>query len=176
MVSLVNSRNSTANTTAIQRLARAIALSQGQFSLLLLCCNSVTRQQQILSLLKEFSAADIKELVVPASAETLYTVISNKLDSIKPEALMVRGLESVDQINQLIISTNLMRDEFPKQFDFPLMLWVNDEILRKLVWLAPDLKDWAASTIRFDVPDYHFHNSSNHIAPVPSYSSKSHRH
>ena len=65
---------------------------------------------------------------------------------------MVRGLESVVAINQLIISTNIMRDEFRKQFRFPLVLWVNDEILCKLVWLAPDFKDWAASTIRFDLP------------------------
>jgi hypothetical protein len=32
-----------------------------------------------------------------------------------------------------------------------LVLWVNDDILRRLIWLAPDLKDWAACTIRFDV-------------------------
>ncbi len=70
----------------------------------------------------------------------------------QPDVLMVRGLESVIDINELIISTNLMRDEFRKQFHCPLVLWVNDEILRKLIWLAPDLKDWAASTIRFDVP------------------------
>ncbi len=43
-----------------------------------------------------------------------------------------------------------MRNEFRNKFHFPLVLWINDEILCKLVWLAPDLKDWAASTIRFD--------------------------
>jgi hypothetical protein len=47
-----------------------------------------------------------------------------------------------------------MRDEFRKQFQFPLVLWVNDEILRKLLLLAPDLKDWAATTIRIDLPDH----------------------
>jgi len=128
-------------------------VSQGQFSLLLVCCNCNTKQQQVLSLLKEFSPVEIKEVLLPPSAETLYTTLTNILGSTQPEALIVRGLESVTAINQLIVSTNLMRDELRKQFHFPLVLWVNDEILRQIIWLAPDLKNWAASTIRIDLPN-----------------------
>ncbi|TFI52514.1 hypothetical protein BLD44_019705 [Mastigocladus laminosus UU774] len=151
MISLVE----TNTTAAIARLARAINLSKGQFSLLLACCNS-HKKQHLLSLLHEFSPIAIAQLSLSASTQTLYTTITNALVSNpnQPEALMVYGLESVVAINQLIISTNLMRDEFAKQFQFPLVLWVNDEILRKLILLAPDLKDWAATTIRFDLPDH----------------------
>ncbi|RAM52044.1 MAG: hypothetical protein C6Y22_08390 [Hapalosiphonaceae cyanobacterium JJU2] len=151
MISLVE----TSTTAAIARLARAINLSKGQFSLLLACCNS-HKKQHLLSLLHEFSPIAIAQLSLSASTQTLYTTITNALGSNpnQPEALMVYGLESVVAINQLIISTNLMRDEFAKQFQFPLVLWVNDEILRKLILLAPDLKDWAATTIRFDLPDH----------------------
>ncbi|QKQ77738.1 hypothetical protein FBB35_09650 [Nostoc sp. TCL240-02] len=127
-------------------------VSGGEFSLILACCNSVERQQQVLNLLTEFSSTDIHEILLSPAADTLYTAITSAIGATQPEALMVRGLESVVEINQLIISANIMRNEFRKQFRFPLMLWVNDEILRKLVWLAPDFKDWAASTIRFDVP------------------------
>jgi hypothetical protein len=166
MVSLVDSQGSTINSTAaIQRLARAISISNGQFSLLLACCNSVNKQQQILSFLEEFSSVRTKEIWLSPSSETLYTTISKVLeDSTQPEVLMVRGLDSVVAINHLIISTNVMRDEFRKQFQFPLVLWVNDEILRKLVWLAPDLKDWAASTIRFDMPSNQLINTQALIA------------
>ena len=151
MISILNNPHSTVNVTApTKRLARAIMVSQGQFSLLLVCCNSTPKQQQILSLLKEFSPVEIKEILLAPSAETLYTTIKTILGETQPEALIVKGLESVTAINQLIISTNLMRDELKKQFQFPLVLCVNDEILRKLIWLAPDLKNWAASTIRFD--------------------------
>ncbi|MCX7594044.1 MAG: hypothetical protein N2235_09830 [Fischerella sp.] len=151
MITLINNQDNKTNISiATQRLARAIALSQGQFSLLLACCNSTNKQQQLSSLLNEFLPLAITELSIPASAQTLYTTISSVLGSTQPQALMVQGLESVEAINQLIVSTNLMRNEFPKRFHFPLVLWVNDEILRKLVWLAPDLKDWAAATIRFD--------------------------
>ncbi|BAZ67725.1 WD repeat-containing protein [Fischerella sp. NIES-4106] len=154
MISLIEAENhNTSTTAAIARLAKAINLSKNQFSLLLACCNS-DKKQHLLSLLHEFSPIAIAELSLSASAQTLYTTITNALGSKEPEALMVHGLESVVAINQLIISTNLMRDEFAKQFQFPLVLWVNDEILRKLILLAPDLKDWAATTIRFDLPDH----------------------
>ncbi|MEH2381234.1 MAG: hypothetical protein V7K27_20490 [Nostoc sp.] len=153
MISLSNSENGTAAT---KRLARAMMVSCGEFSLLLACCNSVPKQQQVLNLLREFSSADIHQVLLSPAADTLYTAITTAIGTTQPEALMVRGLESVVAINQLIISTNIMRDEFRKQFRFPLVLWVNDEILCKLVWLAPDFKDWAASTIRFDVPQNQF--------------------
>jgi hypothetical protein len=153
MISLTNSENATVSSTAsTKRLARAMMVSGGEFSLILACCNSVERQQQVLNLLTEFSSTDIHEILLSPAADTLYTAIKSAIGATQPEALMIRGLESVEEINQLIISTNIMRNEFRKQFRFPLVLWVNDEILRKLVWLAPDFKDWAASTIRFDVP------------------------
>ncbi|MEH2299703.1 hypothetical protein [Nostoc sp.] len=153
MISLSNSENSTVSSTAAtKRLARAIMVSGGEFSPILAYCNGVERQQQVLNVLTEFSSADIQEILLSPAADTLYTAITTAIGATQPEALMVRGLESVVEINQLIISTNIMRDEFRKQFRFPLVLWVNDEILCKLVWLAPDFKDWAASTIRFDIP------------------------
>lgn len=153
MIGLIDSQNIAVNNTAvIQRLARAIAFSDGEFSLLLACCNSVGKQEQILSILKEFSTVDVKEVVISPKAETLYTKVVSELGSTQPDALVVRGLESVEAINQLIISTNLIRDELAKQFKFPLVLFINEDILRKLVRLAPDLKDWAASTFRFQNP------------------------
>jgi hypothetical protein len=161
MTTLSNSENSMVITTAAtKRLARAMMVSAGEFSLILACCNSVKSQQQILNLLTEFSSADI--LLLTPEAETLYTTITTTIGATQPEALMVRGLESVVAINQLITSTNLMRNEFRKKFRFPLVLWVNDEILRKLVWLAPDFKDWAASTIRFDIPSSQLIESEQH--------------
>ncbi|MCC5643653.1 hypothetical protein LC607_11985 [Nostoc sp. CHAB 5824] len=156
MISLTNSENGTASsTTATKRLARAMMVSAGEFSLILACCKCVERQQQVLNVLTEFSSADIHEILLSPAADTLYTAITTAIGATQPEALMVRGLESVMEINQLIISTNIMRDQFRKQFRFPLVLWVNDEILCKLVWLAPDFKDWAAGTIRFDLPHNH---------------------
>ena len=43
--------------------------------------------------------------------------------------------------------TNQMRDEFRRSFSFPLVLWVNDEIVQKLIKLAPDFYNWASTPI-----------------------------
>ncbi|BCL38507.1 hypothetical protein [Nostoc sp. MS1] len=137
-------------TAATKRLERAIMLSDGEFSLILACSNSV-KKQQILNCLKTSSLNNIQQITLSPTDETLYTTIKSVLGTAQPEALMILGLESVEAINQLILSTNMMRDEFRKSFHFPVVLWLNDEILQKLIWLAPDLKNWAANTIRFDV-------------------------
>jgi len=119
MISLVNSQESSTNTAVIKRLARAIMISQGQFSLLIACCNSVKKQQQILSVLEEFSPVQIQEINIPTSAQSLFTAISDRLASIQPDAVIISGLEAVEEINDLITSTNMMRDELRKQFQFP---------------------------------------------------------
>jgi hypothetical protein len=65
---------------------------------------------------------------------------------------MIYGLESVTAIDQVLLATNLVREELSKKFPFPLVLWINDRILAKLDRLAPDLKSWAGNTvISFDV-------------------------
>ncbi|MBU7584393.1 MAG: hypothetical protein KAF91_16000 [Nostoc sp. TH1S01] len=139
------------NAAAAERLARAIKVAAGEFSLILVCCDSIPQRQQILKLLKESSSVTIQEMRLLPTDETLYTTITNTIGISHPQALMVHGLESVVAIPQLLISTNLMRDEFRKNLHFPVVLWVNDEVLSQLVWLAPDLKNWAATTMRFDV-------------------------
>ncbi|MCC5640565.1 hypothetical protein LC593_32995 [Nostoc sp. CHAB 5844] len=151
MNSTNNSRDSLSNSAAAERLARAIKVASGEFSLILVCCDSIPKQQQILKFFKELSSVAIQEIRLSPTDETLYTTITNTIGISHPEALMVHGLESVIAIHQLLISTNLMRDEFRKTFHFPVVLWVNDEVLSQLVWLAPDLKNWAATTIRFDI-------------------------
>ncbi|MBE9209543.1 hypothetical protein IQ244_24195 [Nostoc sp. LEGE 06077] len=146
-----NSQDTLDNNAAAERIARAIKVAAGEFSLILVCCESILKQQQILKLVQELSSVAIQEIRLMPTDETLYTTISNTIGISHPQALMVHGLESVIAIHQLLISTNLMRDEFRKNLHFPVVLWVNDEILSKLVWLAPDLKNWAATTIRFDM-------------------------
>ncbi|AFY42053.1 hypothetical protein [Nostoc sp. PCC 7107] len=139
------------NLAAVERLARAMKVAEGEFSLILACCDSIPQQQQILKFLQELSSVEIQEMRLLPTDETLYTTITNTIDISQPQALMVHGLESVVAIPQMLISTNLMRDEFRKNLHFPVILWVNNEVLSQLVWLAPDLKNWAATTIRFDI-------------------------
>ncbi|MBW4617206.1 MAG: hypothetical protein KME21_29025 [Desmonostoc vinosum HA7617-LM4] len=124
-------------------LARAIALSEGQFSLYLLRCNSVASRQRIVQHLHQICPVTIRSLTLPPSVTRLYTNISSQLGDEQPRALMVFGLEFVENIDAVLISTNHVREELRKKFQFPMLLWVNDTILVKLIRIAPELENWS---------------------------------
>jgi hypothetical protein len=140
------------NESSLKALVRAITLSQGQFRLILVRCNYGALRDRIVQRLRELSPVEIRELVLPESVRTLYTTIKAELGDEQPgrggapvPALMVFGLESVSSLKTVLTSSNYIREEFSKNFPFPLVLWINDEVLQKLLRLAPDLESWATS-------------------------------
>ena len=145
------------NERSLKTLVRSIAMSQHQFSLILVRCNYEQLRQQIAQRLREASPVPIQDIVLPASVKTLYTTLlsSTFLEGYSPvgsaSALMVFGLETVVAIDELMASTNQVRDEFRKNFSCPVILWVTDEIVTKMIRLAPDFKSWAAATIKFEM-------------------------
>ncbi|MGB3403803.1 MAG: hypothetical protein WBA77_14030 [Microcoleaceae cyanobacterium] len=153
MDTLYNSQDvNQSNHRSLNRLIRAVTLSQGQFSLILVRCNYTQLQQQILQQLQQQTDISIRQLTLAPSVRTLYTTIAEDLQHTPtPAALMIRGLEEVKALNQVLTSTNQVRDEFRKRFPFPLILWVTDDIATKMIRLAPDFKSWAAATIKFDI-------------------------
>jgi len=147
------------NEGSLKALHRALALSQGEFSLVLVRCNYKLLREQILQRLRELSQDKytIRELELSPSAKTLFTTIQNYehhkpcLSNKAHPALIILGLESVVALDELLTSTNQVRDEFRKRMPFPLVLWVNDLVLQKLVRFAPDFASWAATPIRFEI-------------------------
>ncbi|MBD6615783.1 hypothetical protein FNW02_08040 [Komarekiella sp. 'clone 1'] len=141
------------NERALRSLGRAVALSSGQFSVVLVCCNYKALQERVLQRLDELflGAYQIQKVVLPHNVRSLYTAIHLQLTEQQPSALMVYGLDSVDGIDDLLRSINHIRDEFRKRHPFPMILWVNDEVLQKVVRLAPDFASWAATPIRFEM-------------------------
>lgn len=141
----------TYNERSVKTLARAIALSQGRFSLILVRCNCAVLQAPIVQRLRELCPVEIRELVLPKSAETLYSAIEAEIRDEQPSALTVLGLATVTALDNVLTSTNQVRDEFRKSFSFPLVLWINDEVLQKLLKLAPDFYSWAGVPIKFKI-------------------------
>ncbi len=147
------------NERSLKALDRAIALSQGEFSLVLVRCNYQRLQQRMLQQLRELASGryQIREIQLPSSARTLYTTIQayshGKLcPPNKPHpALIILGLESVVALDDLLTSSNQVRDEFRKRMPFPLVVWVNDEVLQKVMQFAPDFTSWAATPIKFEI-------------------------
>ena len=129
----------------LQNLAWAINTSKGEFTLFLARCNYTNLRSQLLENLQLCCGLQIRVIVLDESATVLYTLIRDKLGQEQPDCLTVCGLESVRELESLLAATNQVREEFRKNFPFPLVLWVNDEILTKMIRLIPDFENWSTS-------------------------------
>ncbi|MFP5275241.1 nSTAND1 domain-containing NTPase, partial [Coleofasciculus sp.] len=140
----------THNSRSLNTLIRAITLSSGRrFSLIFVRCNYTELQEQICQDLHQQCGVEIRELMLSPSTDTLYSAIKTEVGDESLSALIILGLETVTDLDNLLLATNHVRDEFIKEFKFPLVIWVTDEVLKKLVRLAPDLYNWGAPPISF---------------------------
>ncbi len=137
------------NKESLKTLLRGITRFPGEFSLILAHCNYAALRERIAQQLREQCTVEIRELVLEPSVQTLYTTIAEQVGQEQPDALMVLGLESVSDLDRVLKATNQIREEF-RNFAFPLVLWVTDEVLQKLIRLVPDFYSWA-TTVEFKV-------------------------
>ncbi|OYD90727.1 ribosome assembly protein 4 [Nostoc sp. 'Peltigera membranacea cyanobiont' 213] len=135
---------------SLKQLAWAIESSVGQFKLILARCNYGSLRDRLISRLQEICQVEIRVLAVQQSRKTLYTAIQEEFGEEIPACVMVVGLESVQNLSVMLTSANQVREEFRKNFAFPLVLWIDDEIYKQLIQLAPDLESWA-TTRNFEI-------------------------
>lgn len=136
------------NERSLKTLARALAYSRGEFALIL--ARYSDKRSPVLSrqkLQEQYNIA-IRELILKPSAKTLLFNIQAEIGEETPEALMVLGLESVIELDEVLRHSNRVRDQF-RNLSFPLVLWVTEEVLQKMIWLAPDFKSFATRSIQF---------------------------
>lgn len=138
------------NDRTLKQLAWAIESSVGQFKLILARCNYASLRDRLISRLQEICQVEIRVLAVQHSNRTLYTAIQEEFGEEMPACVMVVGLESVQNLSVMLTSANQVREEFRKNFAFPLVLWIDDEIYKQLIQLAPDLESWA-TTRNFEI-------------------------
>ncbi len=148
------------NQHTLQRLIRAIALSEGQFALILVRCNYRQLREQTLENIRSISKdINIREIVLNPSTTSLHSTIVSELSldnpavltDTLPSAVMVFGMESVIDLENLLTGINQARDIYAATFPFPVVLWLQDEVASLLSRLAPDFKSWAATTIKFEM-------------------------
>ncbi|MCC5656033.1 ribosome assembly protein 4 [Nostoc sp. XA010] len=130
---------------SLKQLAWAIESSVGQFKLILARCNYGSLRDRLISRLQEICQVEIRVLAVQQSHRTLYTAIQEEFGAEIPGCVMVVGLESVQNLSVMLTSANQVREEFRKNFAFPLVLWIDDEIYKQLIQFAPDLESWATT-------------------------------
>lgn len=133
------------NENSLQELIWAIATSQGEFSLILARCNAVNLRQQLIANIQAQGKIKFCEIVLEPTTTKLYQTISNLICHTNCHTVFVSGLETVTAIKQVLNAANQIREEFRKNFHFPLVFWVTDEVLHRFMREAPDLHSWSTS-------------------------------
>ncbi|NJR48622.1 MAG: hypothetical protein HC780_02765 [Leptolyngbyaceae cyanobacterium CSU_1_3] len=136
-VAIANLRSQTA-------LTRTLEFSAGHFVMVLARCNYGRLRIQTLEWLQQNCSLDIQTLELPPD-QSLYAAIATQISAQAspenmPQALMVTGLEAVQSLDQILISTNYAREAFRQNFPFPIVLWVTDAVINRLVELSQTLK------------------------------------
>jgi WD40 repeat protein/tetratricopeptide (TPR) repeat protein len=161
------------NERSLETLSRAIRLSQGEFALILARCNYASLRDRIIRQLQVSAPTSLRVISLPENSKTLFTAIQKQLKVeeartanniaqegqraegrgqtfLSPSSLHILGLENLHSLDHVLVSTNQVRDEFPKHLRCPVVLWVNDWVLQRLTRLAPDFKSWA-SVVEFEL-------------------------
>ncbi|HIK43877.1 MAG TPA: ATP-binding protein [Leptolyngbyaceae cyanobacterium M65_K2018_010] len=138
------------NQAALAELRRAISLRPNRFSLVLARCNYLRLQTILVDYLQNTEAVLVVPL--PTQVRNLRHTLELAVTPATQQAVLVTGLAAVQELEALFKATNLGRDEFPKHFPHPLVLWVNDHILHLLNRYAPDFKSFASAPIHFEYP------------------------
>lgn len=138
------------NQAALAELQRAIILRPNRFSLVLVRCNYSRLQRLVVDYLQTTTA--LVERSLPVHVATLLQALTAEPFTVAPAALMVTGLEQVQNIAAVFKAANLGRNAFPKALPFPVVLWVSDRTLASLTRHAPDFKSFAAAPVRFEYP------------------------
>jgi WD40 repeat protein/tetratricopeptide (TPR) repeat protein len=162
------------NDRSLNTLVRSLTKSQGRFSLILVRCNYGGLRSQIVQLLPVRCSLNVQVLTLKSSAESLYTTILDEFSAQPPDAVMVLELELVGALDELLAATNKVRDSF-SNFAFPVVLWVTDGVLKRLIRVAPDFKSWASPPIEFSLPKHELmallqENAEQAFADEPTFS------
>jgi hypothetical protein len=132
------------NQRALTTLARSITVSQGRFALTLVRCNYTALRHRLVPQLKAACPVPIQEIILPHNLSNLWLPLANAASHQKQRALMVHGLEDVENLVELLSNLDEEQIELTSRCQIPIVLWVNEESLSQLVHLAPN---FYASTV-----------------------------
>jgi len=143
------------------QIASLIHLAEG-FRLGFVKCDQPFQSRQMAARLKEMLKGEaniiIVELKEPVSSlrrAVLQALESDKSDYVGKKAIMVFGFEhSVPSVGPApaLDELNQSRDNFPKSFSGPLLIWLPDYALTRLAREAPDFWGWRSGVFEFS-PD-----------------------
>ncbi len=151
---LVNSFNiSPAIEDALQELSLLLDIYDGTFTLLLARCNYVNLRDRAISRLGEILPTKMRQVRLEPTNKSIYHTIQNTTPAMRDgnlPAVMVTGLEANENVAVLIKGLNQIREEFRKNCLYPIVLWINDDVMKQMIKIAPDFESWT-TTIEFAI-------------------------
>ncbi|MEO0352523.1 MAG: hypothetical protein AAF282_20970, partial [Cyanobacteria bacterium P01_A01_bin.15] len=152
------SENSAQNQAALEELTSAIVFGQGAdtITLLLVRCNYGRLRDQMVAQLRERLAVEdlqgpVQVLQLEAENHNLYARLRSQTKQL-PGTVLVLGAEQLNSsaLEAFLVDLNKRREEFRREFQFPLVLWFTDEGYRRLSQYANDFESIAGGeTIEF---------------------------
>ncbi|WP_424096331.1 hypothetical protein [Moorena producens] len=146
------------NQQLLEQLAWVIemAATVEEFSLFFAHCNYTQWRDHLIQQLAEVCSVEIFPIgLTPEVTElyrTIYTSIQTQLGQKQPRGIMVYGFEVVTDLEQLLKLANGVREEFRKQFNVPILFWVDDRVYSQFLRSARDLASWVtASPLEFQI-------------------------
>lgn len=134
-----------AHQKAIAELERAIAWSQGEFSIILARCNSDRLRHTLIQRLRQRGEIEFSQYCLNPSTIWLFSTLHEQFPDRIPPAVMVCEFETVRNLDRLLANANMIREEFRKHFTCPMVWWVSDTTLSRMIRIAPDFFSWTTS-------------------------------
>ena len=137
-------------TTTLQELIRLLTLSEGEFVLILAVCNASALRQQLIEQVHEHQPFPVIDICLSPTTASLYQAVVEAIQQTPGQGAMVTNLESLPNLDHLLAGANQIREEF-RHLAMPLVLWITDWGLQRLMRDTPDLYSWAG-TVEFVAP------------------------
>ncbi|MCC5897503.1 MAG: hypothetical protein JJU32_06235 [Phormidium sp. BM_Day4_Bin.17] len=140
------------NEKTLHQLAQAIALSQGEFKLILVRCNYEPLcdrwSQKLTQTCQEIHQFTLYQYRLrPTSQHLLQDIeqIRQTYPQLDQGGLQLLGLNQLRDIPGFLATTNQVRDRLRHVCPFPIALWLNDTSFTQMFHVANDLESWATS-------------------------------
>ena len=130
------------NKQEIGNISWAIEKSRNKFKLFFARANYLISQKKISKQIRKSCSLKITEIYLRSSDEKIYRSIQNRIKTETPEALIIFGLDLLKNKEKSLRSMNQVREEFAKNFNFPIIFWINDDLYKNMTRSVPDFINW----------------------------------
>ncbi|MDX2257065.1 MAG: hypothetical protein NW214_16250 [Pseudanabaenaceae cyanobacterium bins.39] len=137
---------------ALQELSLLMDIYEGTFTMLLVRCNYQKLRDRAIAHLVETASSPLVQVQIQPHTLSIYQAIQSEIAAKQSDRLpvIVTGIENSSHIDTLVKGLNQIREEFRKNCPFPIVLWINDNVMKQMIKSAPDFESWT-TTIAFTI-------------------------